>query len=248
MYAELNSPLPGLTVSPDGCHACGMRGYLGQDDGSIDTTPVDVTPIDITVPYTISPPPDMTLDPENTDIQAVTPNLSTSGPATIGTEFVAVGGGNYLNTQTGQTVPQSIAEEVTAATAGTATQNLQTVNTPGNLTLIDPASGQATTISTNNLTSAAQVLQAAGQLVDATGKLTAQGQALLNGGNLYNALPQTGASASVSAALASVSSWFGGSTIIPGIPNAVILVLGGLAIAAAMPLLDREPPPKRRRR
>lgn len=234
MYAQLNSPLPGLTVSPDGCHACGMRGFLGQDDGSVDETPVDVTPIDITVPYT---PPSLVLDsgaPAAPNI--ITPDISTGEPATIGTEFVSVGGGNYLNTQTGQTVPMAVAQQVTAATAGSATANLQTVNTPGNLTLIDPTSGQATTISTSNLTAAAQALQAAGQLVDATGKLTAQGQALLNGGNLYNALPQTGASASVSAALASVGSWFSGSTLIAGVPNMAVLGIGivGLVIVSSM--------------
>jgi hypothetical protein len=84
------------------------------------------------------------------------------------------------------------------------------------------------------LTPAAQALNAAGQLVTAAGKLTAQGQALLSAGNLYNAPPA--ATSSLSTAMASLTSWFSGSTMIAGVPNAVILLglIGGVFMLSSM--------------
>lgn len=231
-YAALNSPLPGLTLSPEGCHSCGMRGYKpGLGDDTIDTTSTDNfgdltdtgSPITETLTY-----PDTTnlLDTGSVDTNVISPDLSSDNPATVGTEFISVGGGNYLNTQTGQTVPLSVAQAVTAATTGPATENLQTVNTEGNLTLTDPTAGTTTTVALNSLTTAAQALQAAGKLVNAAGQLTAQGQALAASGNLYTAPPATG----VSAALSSLGSWFSTG-------NNGMLVIGLLAAVIVLPSL-----------
>jgi hypothetical protein len=239
-YALMSSPLPGLTVSPNGCRACGMRGpFLGQDDDDIDVTPVapDIT---VTEPSDISTP-EFVLDtsggsPIIAEPVAANIDTSTTQPDTIGSEFVSVGGGNYLNVQTGQTVPQSVAEQVTAATTGAATSNLQTVSTDVTGGLIAPTPAPA--VSLTNLSVAAQALQSAGQLVTAAGQLTAQGQALASAGNLYGTAATAGTTgstagtASFTAAIASLGTFLNSSTLIAGVPNWG--VLGGFAIALAV--------------
>jgi len=260
-YAELDNPLPGLTVSPNGCRSCGMRGYgchdcgLGQDVSTIDTTSTtdfgslippseSIGPIISPDTPVLTPGPLQPTDLTNAPVAVISPVLPTgSEPSTIGTNFIDVGGGNYLNLQTGQTVPQATAEAITAASTGPATANLSTVSTTGSVTLIDPTSGVSTTVATNNLTTAAQALQAAGQLVDATGKLTAQGQALAAAGNLYNAPPSTGVN--LSAAMSSLTTWFNQSTLVSGVPNWGVLAGGVAGLAVFSAIISR---PKRRRR
>jgi hypothetical protein len=240
VYAELNSPLPNLTVHPFGCHSCGMRG-LGDDPPVFDTTPTD--PGGDLIPPDLTPP---VLDTNPVPVDIVPPDLSAGGPSTIGDNFISVGGGNYLNLQTGQTVPQSIAEEVTAASTGAGTANLQPTTTEGTVTLTDPNTGITSSVATNNLSTAAAALAAAGKLVNSVGQLTAEGQALAHSGNLYNPLPQTGVSSGVSAALSNLSSWFTQSSLIPGIPNAGVLGGGLVAIVALSVVMNSKP--KRRRR
>jgi hypothetical protein len=75
--------------------------------------------------------------------------------------------------------------------------------------------------------------------VNAAGKLTAQGQTLLNAGNLYNAPPST-AGANLSAAMTSLTSWFTGSTMIAGVPNIAILGLGVLAVVILPSMLSKK--------
>lgn len=227
-YAQMDSPLPGLTVSPNGCHSCGMR---GMGDDSIDFSDLPLTTIDPT--EDLSP----ILMPYDTGM--------ISFPDTIGTEFTSNGDGSYTNIQTGQSVPQSIAQQITAATTGSATAGgvaLQSAPITG--TLIDPNTGSM--ISTNNLSVAAQALQSAGQLITAAGKLTAQGQALLNSGNLYNAAPIPAASG-FSAAMSSLTSWFSGSSSFGGlvIPN-VALIGGVLATYVVLEIVKSSPRKKRR--
>lgn len=250
-YAALNSPLPGLTVSPGGCHSCGMRGLgstwspvlrglgmLGQDDSEFDTSSsTDFG--DLTDPNVISPAPidvsSLPLAPIDTG-ETLSP-IATPGntgmindyPSTIGTEFVSNGDGTYTNIQTGQSVPMETAQQVTAATTGAATSNLQTTNTEGQVTLTDPNTGVTSTIQTNNLTAAAQALNATGSLITAAGKLTAQGQALLNAGNLYAAPPTTNP-------LTALTTWMSASTMFPGIPNAAVAVglIAGVMVLANM--------------
>jgi hypothetical protein len=234
MYAQLDSPLPGLTVNSDGERCCGMRGYtpgmLGDDSVPVDTTGTydTGTLVDPNAPISFSPV-DLSTLPANT----ITPSLESMYPATIGTEFTSNGDGTYTNIQTGQSVPYDTAAAITQATTGPATVNLSTVATEGNLTLVDPTTGAATTINTNNLSAAAQALNAAGGLVTAAGKLTAQGQALLNAGNLYNPVP---ASAGISGAMASLTSWFTGSTMIAGVPNVAVAV-GVIALVMVLPAM-----------
>lgn len=243
-YAPLDSPLPSLTVTSTGERCCGMRGHLGYQPGAhallgmlgmlgmlgddpvvFDTTstdptgglidpgvidqpsPIDLTSVDLPLPNQLSP--------------SISDPLIY--PQSVGTEFTSNGDGSYTNIQTGQTVPYSIAEQITAATAGAPA--VDTTATGQNLNITD-ASGATSTINTNNLSIAAQALQAAGQLVNAAGKLTAQGQALLNQGNLYKAPPATG----ISGAMSSLTSWFSGSTLIAGVPNVAILGGGLLAL------------------
>jgi len=238
-YAALNSPLPGLTVSPTGERCCGLRGYqpgahallgmLGDDPVIFDTTSTD--PGGDLIPPDISAPIDVgTLPLPN----QLSPSLESMYPTTVGTEFVGNGDGTYTNIQTGQTVPYSIAESITSATTGAATANLDTTSTGQgtNVTITDPNTGATSTINTNNLTAAAQALQAAGQLVTTAGKLTAQGAALLNQGNLYKAPPATG----ISGAMSSLTSWMSGSTLIAGVPN--MAIAGGiLALVIVLPAL-----------
>lgn len=223
MYAQLDSPLPSLTVSPYGEHCCSMRGFLGQDEGdpltetlsfpdqsTSDLSNLPLTSIDVNEPLVPF------ISPADTGMIGL--------PDRIGTEFVSNGDGTYTNIQTGQSVPQSIAQQVTAATTGAGTANVQTQSTQVAGSIVDPNTGA--TIPVNNLTAAAQALNAAGGLVTAAGKLTAQGQALLNAGNLYNAPPSTG----ISAAMSSLTSWFTGSTMIAGVPN--VAIIGGVLLAA----------------
>jgi adhesin HecA-like repeat protein len=236
MYAELNSPLPNLTVSPTGDHCCGFRGFLGQDPGSVDYTEIlsypDPSAVDLS---------NLPLAPANT-AETLSPLISPpvsmiDFPVTIGTEFTSNGDGTYTNIQTGQSVPYAYAQQITAATTGVATSNLQTQGTEVAGSIVDPNTGA--TIPTNNLTAAAQALNAAGQLVNAAGKLTAQGQTLLNAGNLYNAPPST-AGANLSAAMSSLTSWFTGSTMIAGVPNIAILGLGVLAVVILPSMLSKK--------
>jgi adhesin HecA-like repeat protein len=232
MYAELNSPLPSLTVSPFGEHCCGMRGHLGMlgQDDSVDLTNLPLTPIDTseTLSPLITPPTSMIDFPQN-----------------IGTEFTSNGDGTYTNIQTGQSVPYGIALQITAATTGAATSNVQTTSTEVSGTIVDPNTGQS--ISTNNLSAAAQALNAAGQLVNAAGKLTAQGQTLLHAGNLYNPAPtsSSGIGAGISSAVSSLTSWFTGSTLIAGVPNMAIIG-GGLLALMFLPSLFSGKKGKRR--
>ena len=227
MYAELHSPIPGHTVSPNGCRDCGMRG-LGQDEGDpLDTTILEppIAPVDIGPVNAISPPIDA--------------GVATNDAPWIGNIFQNVGPDQYLNIQTGQVVPGSIAEQINAATSG-AGSIAQTTSTETVSDLVDPTTGQSFS---GNLTVAAQTLKNAGQLVDAAGHLTAAGRALASQGNLTGT-PATGAN--FSAAVHSLTSWFTQSNLMPGIPNwgvlgAVILV-GGIASSYIM---ER---PKRRRR
>jgi hypothetical protein len=241
MYAELNSPLPGLTVSPTGERCCGMRGaflgMLGQDPIAFDTTSTDVTG-GLIAPDNPAPPIIDLGPPAPIDMPVLplpnqlSPSLETMYPATVGNEFTSNGDGTYTNIQTGQTVPYTIAEQITAATSGTATANLQTTATGQgqDINITDPNSGVTNTVNTNNLSVAAQGLQAAGQLVTAAGKLTTQGQTLLNGGNLYKTPSTTSPFGNISGAMSSLTSWFTGSTMIPGLPNMVII--GGIVAAA----------------
>jgi hypothetical protein len=230
MYAPLASPLPGLTVSPNGCRGCGMRGaFLGQDDGEGDpaispddsniTAPTYVLDTGTPIPEVISP---MLPAPENLP------------PATIGPNFINVGGGNYLNTQTGQTVPQSIAEQVTAATTGAATANLQPTSTDVNTPLVAPT--PAPSVSLNNLSAAAQALQATGQLVNSVGQLTAQGAALASSGNLYGTAAQASTTQGFSAAIQSLGTFLNSSSLIAGVPNWGVGVglIVGLVVLSSM--------------
>jgi hypothetical protein len=261
-YATLNSPLPGLTVSQDGDRCCGMRGlrrehgyldgdrrehgYLGMlGDLVFDTTPTTdygplVDPTSIDPISTLGPfdwtSPDFTLPLPN----IVSPSITSMYPTNVGTEFTSNGDGTYTNIQTGQSVPYSIAQQITAATTGSATANLPTQSAPFSGTIVDPNTGAS--ISTNNLTTAAQALNVAGQLVTAAGKLTAQGQALLNGGNLYNAAPITG---NFSSAMSSLTSWFTESTLFVGLPNWGVLAGGAIALMVLRSLI---PSGKGRRR
>jgi hypothetical protein len=238
-YGALNSPLPGLTVSPNGCRACGMRGpFLGQDDGT-DDSGLEILPVNTEVPEITEP--QFVLDtgtggPGGTPLiaETVPANVSTNvnNPDTIGTNFVSVGGGNYLNLQTGQTVPMSVAQAVTAASTGAGTANLDTTSTDVTGSLIAPTPPPS--IATNNLSVAAQALQSAGQLVNAAGQLTAQGQALAASGNLYGTAATAGTAgstagtASFTAAINSLGTFLNGSTLIAGVPNWG--VLGGLFV------------------
>jgi hypothetical protein len=245
MYAQLDSPLPGLTVTSTGERCCGMRGLGDVPVDTVYTDPggglVDPTTFDPTV---ISPIIDTGSLPLT---NIVSPSLDSMYPSTIGTEFTSNGDGTYTNIQTGQSVPYDTAAAITQATTGPATVNLNTVATEQNVSLIDPTTGQTSTISTNNLSAAAQALQAAGQLVNSVGKLTAQGQALLAQGNLYNTLPHPSATAGFSNAMSSLTSWFTGSTLVPGIANGV--VLSGLAVLGLISwqIIGAEPPRRRKR-
>jgi hypothetical protein len=221
-YGMLNSPLPGLTVSSTGERRCGMRGYqpgahalLGDD--SIDYT--DMT--SLIDPY--SAPVDTGILTDLPLPNQLSPSLESLYPTIVGTEFTSNGDGTYTNIQTGQTVPYSIAEQITQATAPVAVDTTPTGQGP-EVTIQDPNTGATSSISTNNLTAAAQALQAAGQLVNAAGQLTSQGRALLNGGNLYRLPPSTG----ISGAMSSLTSWMTGSTLFPGVPN--LAVIGGAVV------------------
>lgn len=254
-YGILNSPLPGLTVSTTGERCCGLRGYqpgshallgiLGQDESGIDTTSttdfgtltdpsaIDLTPTDLGIS-------DLPLPNQ------LSPSLDSLYPQTVGTEFTSNGDGNYTNIQTGQTVPYSVAQQITQATGGATPVSVDTTPTGqgSDVTIVDPNTGAASSISTNNLTAAAQALQAAGQLINAAGQLTSQGRALLNGGNLYKTAPSAGFGAGISGAVSSLGSWFTGSTLIAGVPNVAILG-GGLLLLFVLPGLMGG---KRRRR
>lgn len=247
MYAQLDSPLPGLTVTTDGERCCGMRGPYrpGHVLGMLGDVPVDATSIYDTAPL-VDPnaPIDFTpVDLSTLPVNTITPSLESMYPATIGTEFTSNGDGTYTNIQTGQKVPYDTAAAITQATIGPATVNLSTVATEGNVTLVDPNTGAATAINTNNLTAAAQALNAAGQLVTAAGKLTAQGQTLLNGGNLYNPVP---AATGISGAMSALTSWISAPTLVPPIPNGVVIV-GVLVFVTMLPGFMRGTSSKRRR-
>jgi hypothetical protein len=166
----------------------------------------------------------------------ISPSLEAMYPTTVGTEFVGHGDGTYTNIQTGQTVPYSIAQEITAATTGAGTANLQTQGTEVPGTIVDPNTGQS--IPTNNLSEAAQALNAAGQLVTAAGKLTAQGQSLLHAGNLYNAPATTGAAANISAAVSSLTSWFTQSSLVSGFPNYGVVGVALLVVGVGMSFIS----------
>ena len=241
MYAELDSPLPGLTVSPTGEHCCSMRGFLGQDE-SIDYTDPGIS-TDTTGDFSNLPLPGVDFSEPLVPLISP-PNSMIDFPTTIGTEFQSNGDGTYTNIQTGQSVPYAYAQQITAATTGAATTNVQTQGTEVAGSIIDPNTGA--TIPLNNLTAAAQALNAAGQLVTAAGKLTAQGQTLLNAGNLYKPLPTTGAGANISAAVSGLTSWLTGSSVIAGFPNYGVLGVGLLAVTIAASYISSRP--KRRKK
>lgn len=225
-YAALDSPLPGLTVSPTGDRCCGMRGMLGYQPGAhallgmlgqdetpiFDTTstdlPIDTSPVDTGI-LTDLPLPNQ-----------ITP-IDVSYPSTVGTEYVSNGDGTYTNIQTGQSVPYATAQQVTAATAPVAVDTTPT-GQGSNVTIVDPTTGSHSSVSTNNLTAAAQALQAAGQLVNAAGQLTTQGRTLLAGGNLYKAPPASG----ISGAMSSLTSWMGA--------NQNLVLIGGLVLVVGV--------------
>ena len=265
-YGILNSPLPGLTVSTTGERCCGLRGYqpgshallgdalhvrlgmLGQDESGIDTTSstdfgtltdpsaIDLTPTDLGIS-------DLPLPNQ------LSPSLDSLYPQTVGTEFTSNGDGNYTNIQTGQTVPYSVAQQITQATGGATPVSVDTTPTGqgSDVTIVDPNTGAASSISTNNLTAAAQALQAAGQLINAAGQLTSQGRALLNGGNLYKSAPSASFGAGISGAVSSLGSWFSGSSVIPGVPNLVIAAVA-VATVIMLPIAFQDRGSKRRRR
>jgi hypothetical protein len=237
-YAQLDSPLPGLTVTSTGERCCGLRGYQPGAHSLLGMLGDDLLPIDTTFtdPGNLVPPSDFSTPVDTTGLpltNITTPSLESMYPSTIGTEFTSNGDGTYTNIQTGQSVPYDTAAAITQATIGPATVNLNTQPSQQNLTLTDPNTGVTSTVSTNNLSVAAQALQAAGQLITSAGKLTAQGQALLNQGNLYNAPPTTG----FSGAMSSLTSWFTGSTMIAGVPNVAIIGGGLLAVMVVLPAL-----------
>jgi hypothetical protein len=261
MYAELHSPLPSLTVDPTGEHCCGMRGSimhrhmrgLGSFDDALtfDTTPIYDTGglVDPTAPasdFLFQPTdPIMNVDLSTLPPNPISPSLEAMYPQTVGTEFTSNGDGTYTNIQTGQSVPYSIAQQITAATTGSATGNLQTQGTEVSGSIVDPNTGQS--ISTNNLTTAAQALNAAGNLVTAAGKLTAQGQALLHSGNLYNApSSSSGFPANISSAMSSLTSWFTQSSLVSGFPNYGVLGVALLVVGIGVSYISSRP--KRRSR
>jgi hypothetical protein len=239
-YAQLDSPLPGLTVTSTGERCCGMRGlgdmpvdtvYTDPGGGLVDPTIIDTPIIDTgSLPLT----------------NIVSPSLDSMYPSTIGTEFTSNGDGTYTNIQTGQSVPYDTAAAITQATTGPATVNLNTVATEQNVSLIDPTTGQTSTISTNNLSAAAQALQAAGQLVNSVGKLTAQGQALLAQGNLYNALPHPSATTGFSNAMSSLTSWFTESTLFPGFPNYGVVGIAVVVLGIGFSYMESRPTRRKR--
>ena len=239
-YAQLDSPLPGLTVTSTGERCCGMRGlgdmpvdtvYTDPGGGLVDPTIIDTPIIDTgSLPLT----------------NIVSPSLDSMYPSTIGTEFTSNGDGTYTNIQTGQSVPYDTAAAITQATTGPATVNLNTVSSEQNVSLIDPTTGQTSTISTNNLSAAAQALQAAGQLVNSVGKLTAQGQALLAQGNLYNTLPHPSATAGFANAMSSLTSWFTESTLFPGFPNYGVVGIAAVVLGIGFSYMESRPTRRKR--
>lgn len=271
MYAQLDSPLPGLTAHAMGCvcgpgHCnCGMRGFTqrrihlgmgGLGDDTIDTTsdlqfgdepwlavgptasPLDPYTSEVTDPANVTSPLDPAIDLPLTPTSDVGSSLASDYPSGIGTEFVLVGADQYMNIQTGQIVPMSVALAVTGATPVSAT-TLQTTDTEQGVNLTDPTTG---TVYNGALTTAAQALNQAGQLVTAAGNLTAQGQALAKAGLLVS---PASASSSLSASLASLTSWFSGSTLISGFPNwGVLAGLGVVGVVASSYLSA----PRRRKR
>lgn len=242
MYAQLDSPLPGLTVTSTGERCCGMRG-LG--DVTFDTTSTD--PGGGLIDPTLPADPGYVFDTGSLPItNIVSPSLDSMYPPTVGTEFTSNGDGTYTNIQTGQSVPYDTAAAITQATTGPATVNLNTVPTEQNVTLIDPTTGQSSTVSTTNLSAAAQALQAAGQLVNSVGKLTAQGQALLAQGNLYNPVPQSSATAGFSNAMSSLTSWFTESTLVSGFPNYGVLGIAVVVIGIGVSYMQSRPTRRRR--
>lgn len=224
-YAQLDSPLPNLTMLfHPGAHAL-LRGCPPCGMGQGDAPPIDPSiydQFDLPLPVPTYPPvfldPITTLQPINTDVPW------------IGDVFQNVGPDVYLNIQTGQTVPGAVATEIAAATQ-LPTGILQTTGTEQGVDLVDPTTGMNYT---GILTQAARVLQAGGQLADATGKLTAQGRALAASGQLVSG-PVAPSGAGFSSAIHSLTSWFTGSTLIAGYPNWGVLAAAGAAAFVLMP-------------
>lgn len=206
-YARLNSPLPNMTMPfHPGAHAF-LRGCpaCGLGDESLDPSAIDLPLPTIDDPILIDPVYEPPMD-------IYTAQPSTDAPW-IGDVFQNVGPDEYLNIQTGQVVPSSVANEIAAATAG-ASSIAQTTGTEVGVNLTDPATG---TTYTGALTQAAQALKAAGTLVDAAGHLTAQGRALAASGQLVSA--PISPTSSISSALSSFTSWFSQQSLIAGLPN-----------------------------
>jgi hypothetical protein len=241
-----------------GSRRLGFRG-LGQDDISDETNvtdvsdlaPTDVTPIIATPVNTISPitPVDTgAIDLSNLPLApSAGTDVSSLYPASVGTEFVSNGDGTYTNIQTGQSVPYATAQAVTAATTGSATASVATQSATlpaGTFTVADVVDPSTGTSYSGTLTAAASALQATGQLVTAGGQLTAAGQALAAQGQLTTAA-QAANAGGVTAALNSLSTWFGSQTLMAGVPNGVLL--GGFVVALMiLPSLISSKPKRKR--
>jgi hypothetical protein len=216
-YAQLNSPLPSLTLPfHPGAHAF-LRDCVHCDlgDDSLSYPPlIDPTMTDLPLP---------TPTDTSTILSPMNPPMNTDVPW-IGDIFQNVGPDEYLNIQTGQVVPGSIASEVIAATSG-ASSIAQTTGTEPTATLVDPTTGETYS---GTLTHAAQALKSAGTLVDGVGHLTAQGRALAAVGQLISAPVTPTGGSSISSAVSSLTSWFTQKTLFSSVPN--YLVVGGVAI------------------
>lgn len=242
-YAALDSPLPNLTLLLSGCGGCGGREGIRPGLGDL-LTDLPLAPIDTVATSVYADPlPYWSTDTFNLPMPTISPSsdLMNFYPPTIGTEFILQGAGQYLNIQTGQIVPMSTAQAITSATTGSASSAAQTQSTDNVANLVDPTTGQKFS---GALTTAAQVLKSSGQLVNAAGQLTAAGQALAKQNNLVT--PSIGAD--FTAAISSLTSWFSGSTLILGVPNAVVLGGGFIAVAVVLPMLFSSRKTRRRRR
>lgn len=237
-YAQLDSPLPNLTMTfHPGAHAL-LRGCPPCGMGS-EVPPIDPGVFD-NLPLTVPTYPPVFLDPSSGLMPIDTMSLWLGDSPWIGDVFQNVGPDEYLNIQTGQVVPGSVATEIAAATR-IPSGVLQTAGTESGVTLIDPTTGVNYT---GILTQAAQALKATGQLVDAAGKLTSQGRSLAASGQLVSA-PVSPVGANISSAISSLTSWFNEKTLFSAFPNYAVVGGGLLGLMVAPSLFSKS---KRRRR
>lgn len=216
-YAQLNSPLPNLTmVFHPGAHAL-LRGCPPEmGDDWLDPSAIDL-PLPTTVDTTALTP---------IDIPGGGYGFDSTDVPWIGDVFQNVGPDTYLNIQTGQTVPGAVATEIAAATQ-IPTGVLDTTGTEQGVNLVDASTG---TNYSGMLTRAAQLLQDAGHLVDTAGHLTAQGRALAASGQLVSHPVAPAGGAGFSSAIHSLTSWFTEKTLFSAVPNWVVLAGAGVAI------------------